>query len=68
MTLLRTPDAARRVGVSVSYLEKLRQSGTGPAFVHLGRIVAYREGDLESWIASHVKRSTSEPAKGAAHG
>lgn len=59
MTLVRTPEVARRLGVSESYLEKQRHFGTGPAFVKIGRAVAYRECDLDEWIASRVRNSTS---------
>lgn len=60
MILLRTADAARRLGLSVSYLEKQRHFGTGPDYVKLGRAVAYREADLAAWIETNVHRNTSE--------
>lgn len=65
--LLKTPDAAKRLGVSEAFLEKHRCSGTGPAFVKLGRAVAYREVDLDQWVAARVRTSTSEqvPVGGA---
>lgn len=66
MHLLRTPDAAKRLGVSESYLEKRRCSGDGPAYVALGRAVAYRESDLTAWVESRLRRSTSEPDVGCA--
>ncbi len=66
MVLLRTPDAARRLGVSTSYLQKQRHFGTGPAYVKLGRAVAYREADLDSWVAERVQQSTSEQSRVAA--
>lgn len=60
MFLLRTTDAAKRLGVSTSYLEKQRHFGTGPAYVKLGRAVAYRESDLEAWVAANIRQNTSE--------
>lgn len=58
--MLNTEDAARRTGLAVSTLEKLRLTGNGPRFVKLGRAVRYRPEDIESWIASRIVSSTSE--------
>ena len=38
----------------------LRVIGGGPHFVRLGRAVLYRLEDLETWIASNRRRTTSE--------
>lgn len=65
MTLLRTADAARRLGISVSFLEKQRCLGQGPAYLKIGRAVAYRECDIDAWVASQVRQNTSQPAVGA---
>jgi predicted DNA-binding transcriptional regulator AlpA len=62
MLLLRTADAARRLGVSASFLEKARVNGSGPAFCKIGRSVAYRDVDIDAWVASLVHQSTSEHA------
>jgi predicted DNA-binding transcriptional regulator AlpA len=62
--IFRTPDAARRVGLSESSLEKLRCRGDGPAFVKIGsRAVGYLIEDLDAWLVSRRRRSTSEPAR-----
>jgi excisionase family DNA binding protein len=54
-------DAARRLKVSVSFLNKLRsQNGGGPRFLRLGRAVRYREEDLDAWAGSKAATSTSE--------
>lgn len=66
MTLLRTPDAAQRLGVSASFLEKQRYLGTGPDYVKIGRSVAYRESDIDAWVAAQVRQNTSQPAARAA--
>jgi predicted DNA-binding transcriptional regulator AlpA len=51
--IFRTPDAARRVGLSESSLEKLRCRGDGPPFVRIGsRAVGYLIEDLDAWLAS----------------
>lgn len=60
MTVLRTADAAKHLGLSASTLNKWRVDGRGPRFVKLGRSVCYRLTDLDSWLAEHVRSSTSE--------
>jgi predicted DNA-binding transcriptional regulator AlpA len=58
--LLHTRDAARRLGLGPHTLEKMRMRGTGPTFVKLGARVLYDVGDLDAWIATRRRRSTSE--------
>lgn len=59
--LLTQRQAAQAISLSVRSLERMRCEGTGPAFVRLSRgRVAYREADLEKWIAKRVVGSTSE--------
>ena len=57
---LTTLEAAAYCGSSASTLEKYRVFGCGPVFVKIGRRVAYRVEDLDSWIAANRRRSTSE--------
>ena len=58
---LRTPDAARLVGLSIRTLEKHRIYGTGPRYAKLGGRVVYRLEDLQAWVESGAKASTSDP-------
>jgi predicted DNA-binding transcriptional regulator AlpA len=60
---LRTPDASRFVGLSIRTLEKHRIYGTGPRYSKLGGRVVYRLEDLQAWVDSAVKASTSDPGK-----
>jgi predicted DNA-binding transcriptional regulator AlpA len=60
---LRTPDASRFVGLSIRTLEKHRIYGTGPRYSKLGGRVVYRVEDLQAWVDSAVKASTSDPGK-----
>ena len=57
---LRTPDAATYTGLAKSTLEKLRVSGDGCAFIRIGRAVLYDPDDLDAWLASHRRKSTSD--------
>ena len=58
---LRTPEAARFVGLSIRTLEKHRIYGTGPRYSKLGGRVVYRVEDLQAWVESGAKASTSDP-------
>ena len=62
---LRTPDASRFVGLSIRTLEKHRIYGTGPRYAKLGGRVVYRLEDLQAWVESAFKASTSDPGKTA---
>ena len=58
---LRTPEAARFVGLSIRTMEKHRIYGTGPRYSKLGGRVVYRVEDLQVWVDSAAKASTSDP-------
>lgn len=63
MTSLRrvnVADASTYTGLSISTLNKLRVSGGGPQFLKLGRRVAYDLADLDAWLSSKRRRSTSD--------
>ncbi len=55
-----TRRAAELIGMSKRTLEKWRGEGTGPPFLKLGRRVLYSVADLEEWIRSRRRYSTSE--------
>ncbi|CAM3168127.1 helix-turn-helix domain-containing protein [Methylobacterium mesophilicum] len=50
---LSTREAARRLGVSVSFLNKARMAGHGPAAYMYGRKVVYLPSDVEAYAAAH---------------
>lgn len=59
LDLLTPVESAKALRVpSVRTLERWRADGTGPAFVKVGRRVAYRRADLHAYLAGRVKRST----------
>lgn len=58
--LLRTPEAARFLGLSGRTLEKHRTYGTGPAFKKLGGRVVYAIADLQAWANRGTKKSTAD--------
>jgi len=60
---VRGPTAAKLLGVSESWLEKARVTGTGPNFVKLsGGVVGYLVRDLEEFLGSRRRSSTSDMA------
>ena len=73
---LRTPEAARFVGLSIRTLEKHRIYGTGPRYSKLGGRVVYRVEDLQAWVESgaqgvdirpwHSDRAAGEASTGQA--
>lgn len=60
---LRTPEAARFLGLSGRTLEKHRTFGTGPAYRRLGGRVVYTVEDLQHWANLGTKHSTSDPGQ-----
>ncbi|WBQ11226.1 helix-turn-helix domain-containing protein [Hyphomonadaceae bacterium ML37] len=60
--LKNSHETASYLGLSVSTLAKLRLTGEGPRYVRLGRRVLYDPADLDTWIASRKRYSTSDVA------
>lgn len=65
---LRTPAAALRCGLSARTLEKLRFTGAGPPFSRPPgcRFVVYDVADLDQWMRSGRRRSTSDTSTNSA--
>lgn len=58
--LLTTKQAAETLGVSIAYLERDRWAGAKVPFVKLGhRSVRYRQEDIDRFIESRIRVSTS---------
>lgn len=59
--LLNEAQAAKVLGsISVKTLQSWRVRGYGPCWVAIGRSIRYRRLDLQTFIASQVRRSTSD--------
>jgi len=56
----RTPDAARYCAIAESTLAKARLRGDGPRYAKFGRCVIYDKADLDDWLASLKRKSTSQ--------
>lgn len=60
--VLSNDEAARFLGLSPRTLPGMRRRGDGPPFIKLGaRRLGYLESDLQKWVESQRRRSTSDP-------
>lgn len=55
-----TKSAAEKMQLRPKTLENWRSRGFGPAFLKLGARVVYDDADLDAWIASRRRTSTSQ--------
>ena len=63
-TLLNTAQAARYLGLSKAFLERDRWAGAKVPFIKIGsRAVRYRLQDLENYIESCIRKSTSDTGR-----
>jgi hypothetical protein len=53
-------EAARRFGLSESWLAKLRVKGGGPSHIKCGRRVLYEVKSFEDWLEARRRSSTSK--------
>ncbi|MCU7933225.1 MAG: helix-turn-helix domain-containing protein [Candidatus Thiodiazotropha sp. (ex Codakia rugifera)] len=60
-SLLNTTEAAKLLGVSKAFLERDRWAGARVPFIKIGsRAVRYRLDDLNDFIESRIRCSTSD--------
>lgn len=59
-TFLDTTQLSERTGVAASTWNKRRLTGDSPPHVKIGRRVLYRWSDVEEWIESKLRHSTSD--------
>ena len=57
-----TTELARSTGISVPTFNRWRLTGEGPKFLKLGGAVRYRQQDVDAWLESKIRNSTSEVA------
>jgi hypothetical protein len=53
LPLFNERDAARVIACSVALLRKWRLFDEGPAYCKIGRLVRYRQEDLDAFLDSH---------------
>ena len=60
--LMTQEEVSALFDVSMPVLANWRSAGKGPKFVKLGGRVKYRKADVEAFINSNVRQSTTEVA------
>jgi len=55
-----TKALAEYLEVSERTVEQWRLVGGGPRYVKMGRLCRYRRADVDAWLESRVRRSTSD--------
>lgn len=60
MKLLTEKQLVEQLPISVQALRNWRLNGKGPAFIKLGRSVAYDEQVVKDWLAANTMLSTSD--------
>jgi len=55
MQLLSEKEAATRLSCTPAALRRWRRERRGPKFVTLGRLIRYRESDLESFVEANTQ-------------
>ena len=58
--LLTTSEAAAYLNVQKKTMEQHRWNGRGAKFIKLGRIVRYRQSDLDDFLNERVFNNTTE--------
>jgi predicted DNA-binding transcriptional regulator AlpA len=53
-------DAAEYLGIATQTLAKLRWAGTSPPYFKIGRQVVYKRVELDGWLATRRRRSTTD--------
>ena len=56
---LHRRDAAAYLGLSLSWLDKSRMTGTGPVYIEIGGRVVYDLDDLDAFLAANRRVSVS---------
>ena len=59
MVLYNTKKTAELFGISHRTLESWRISGQGPAFIKMGKLVKYKQSDLDEFLLNQTRANTS---------
>ncbi len=60
MALLNTQEAAKILTIKPETLEVWRWRGEGPLFIKVGKCVRYRPEDIEAYLKSKTRKSTTK--------
>ena len=65
---LTTTQAAEYLGMTKSYIQRLRMTGEGPEYLRISpRRVLYLVEDINRWLEGQRRRSTVDPGPGSPH-
>jgi len=67
MALLTERDVNAEYKLALGQLRAWRCKGGGPIYCKIGRSVRYLRGDVEDFISSRRRKSTSDPGGGGAN-
>jgi predicted DNA-binding transcriptional regulator AlpA len=59
--LLTEAQVADLMAVSPRTLQAWRYHGGGPRYIKIGSAVRYRPGDVDAWLETQTRASTSDP-------
>ncbi len=62
-SFISTIEAASHLGLSPRTLEKFRVTGNGPEFYKFGRRCLYSFDELDKWVESRKRKSTSDTGR-----
>jgi predicted DNA-binding transcriptional regulator AlpA len=62
-SLITPATLADRLGLTQRTLSEKRITGTGPAFMRIGKSVRYRPESVDAWLLSQEFVSTSQEAR-----
>ena len=66
-SLINEKEASAFLGLSARAMQKMRQVGGGPRYIHLSsRCLRYRRIDLRAWADARMRSSTSDSGQAAA--
>lgn len=57
--LLSQSEFCEQTGVAHATAEKWRWCGKGPRFIKVGRLVKYRQCDIDAWIEANLRGGQS---------
>jgi predicted DNA-binding transcriptional regulator AlpA len=57
--LMDSAAVAKMLGMNPNWPAVARMTGNGPRYLRIGRLVRYRREDVEEWLASKERTSTS---------
>lgn len=62
-SLITPATLADRLGLTQRTLSEKRITGTGPAFVRIGKSVRYRPESVDAWLLAQEYNSTSQEVR-----